>query len=244
MTSRKLAFRIPFEEMMFFMRGDTDTKKLEAKNIHIWHGNTTREFLDKRGLKDLPEGDMGKGYSWQLRRWGGQDASGGPENRVPGVDQLKNLVDGIKADPNGRRHLFSYWNPGQVDQAALPPCHLLYNCQILDGKLNGLFYMRSSDLYHGLWANIAGYAYLTHWLAKLTGYAPGTLVYSAADAHIYASQFDAVAEQVSREPKQFPQFRFKKEFSTLEEGLALQYEDVEIVGYEHCGMIKKVEMAV
>lgn len=248
MTSRKLSFRIPFEETMFFLRGETDTKKLEEKKINIWHGNTTRDFLDKRGLTSLPEGDMGKGYSWQLRNFGGirekPAAAMSKEEAVTGVDQLKNLIDGIKTDPNSRRHLFSYWNPQQVDEAALPPCHLLYNCQILDGKLNGLFYMRSSDLYHGLWANIAGYAFLTCWLAKITGYEPGVLVYSAADAHIYLSQLDAVAEQTAREPKAFPKLRFKKDFSTLEEGLAITYEDVEIVGYQHCGAIKKVEMAI
>ncbi len=237
-TTRQIALRIAFEEMMFFMRGQTDTKVLEDKKITIWQGNTTREFLDNKGLTHLPVGDMGKGYGWQLRNFDGDAGD-------PGVDQLALIIENIKKNPNDRRHMFSFWNPNQVlNQAALPPCHFAYNAQIADGKLNGLMTIRSWDTYHGGPYNIAGYAFLTHWLAAMTGYVPGTLVISAADAHIYTHQFEAVEEQLTKTQHAFPQFRFKKEFSTLEEGLALQFEDVEITGYQHEGKQKKIPMAV
>lgn len=237
-TTRFIGFRIAFEETMFFLRGETDTKKLEEKKIGIWKGNTTREFLDNRGLQHLPEGDMGKGYGWQIRNFGGEDGK-------PGFDQLKHLIENIKSKPNDRRHYMNYWNPQQVlNEAALPPCHLSYNCQVEDDKLNACFYMRSSDWYHGCPYNVAGYSLLTHLIAKLTGYKPGTLVMMAADTHLYTSQFEVAKEQLTRTPKPFPQFRFKKDFSTLEEALQLEFEDVEVVGYEHCGKLQKIDMAV
>lgn len=236
-THRFTSFRIAFEEMQMFIRGECNTKTLEDKNIFIWKGNTSRDFLDKRGLHELPEGSLGKGYSWQIRNFGGTT----PQN---GFDQLKYLIDNIKQRPTDRRHLMNYWNPTQVlSEACLPPCHLLYNCQVAGDKLNALFYMRSSDLCCGLNVNIAGYAYLTHVVAALTGYKVGTLGYIAADPHIYKNHIPQATELLTRVPKAFPQFRFKKEFSTLDEALALNYEDVEIIGYEHCGKVK-FEMAI
>lgn len=237
-TTRFIGFRIAFEETMFFLRGDTDTKKLESKNISIWKGNTSRDFLDKKGLTTLPEGDMGKGYGWQLRNFNGTESNNG-------FDQLSYLINNIKNKPSDRRHFISYWNPLQVlEEAALPPCHISYNCQVVGNKLNACFYMRSSDFYHGAPTNIAGYAYLTHLIAKLTGYEPGTLVYMAADTHLYLSQFEVVEQQLKNTPKPFPQLVFKKQFDSLEEALQLEYSDIEMVGYEHCGKLKKIDMAI
>lgn len=238
LTTRFISFRIAFEEIMFFLRGETDTKKLEMKNISIWKGNTSREFLDARGLHHLADGDMGKGYGWQIRNFGGTDGS-------PGFDQLTYLINNIKNNPYDRRHYMNYWNPSQVlTEAALPPCHLSTNCQISNGKLNLCFYMRSSDVYHGLPTNIAVYAFLTHLLAKLTGYEPGTLVYMAGDTHLYMSQLEVVKEQLQKTPLPFSEFKFKKEFTSLDEALKLTYEDVEIVNYQHQGKLKKIPMAV
>lgn len=243
-TTRMIGPRIGIEEMLFFLRGDTQTKKLEEKNIFIWQGNTTRDFLDKRGLNILPEGDMGKGYGFQMRRFGGQTPPDiAFEENAPGFDQLKDLIKNLKENPLSRRHLMSYWNPQQLHEAALPPCHLLFNCQVVDGKLNGLFYMRSNDLVLGLPTNIVGYAFLIHLLAKLTGYEPGELVYMAGDAHIYLNHMNGVEELIKKEPKPFPTFKFKKEFSTLEEALALTYDDMEISNYQHCGKMK-FDMAI
>lgn len=236
-TTRQISFRIAFEEMMFFLRGHTDTRLLEALGISIWKDNTTRSFLDSRGLSNLPVGDMGKGYGFQLRRFGGSDS-------YEGVDQLRCLVENIVKSPHDRRHMISYWNPTQIKDAVLPPCHTTYYCQVEGSKLNGLFWMRSSDVYHGAPYNIAGYAYLTHLIASLTGYKPGVLVYQAGDAHLYKTQLEVVTEQLERAPKPFPTLVFKKEFSNLDQALSLEFEDIEILNYQHSGKLRKIGMAV
>lgn len=237
-TTRFVPFRLAFEETMFFLRGLTDTKELEKRNIKIWTGNTTREFLDSAGLPHLPEGDMGKGYGFQWRNFMGDDGS-------QGVDQIKDLLDGLKNDPNGRRHIVSAWNPKQLKEMALPPCHCFWQCNVVNGKLNLMFYMRSSDFYHGIGFNIASYALITHLFAKLLGLEVGDLVYMAGDVHLYETQLEVVQEQLTRTPiDTLPTINFKKDFSTLEEMLSLEFEDVELVGYEHRGKLKKVPMAV
>lgn len=236
-TVRSTSFKIAFEEMMMFLRGECNTQSLENKGIKIWSGNTSREFLDGRGLAHLPEKHMGKGYSWQIRNFGGT-------TETNGFDQLKYLIQNIKDRPNDRRHLMNYWHAPQVlSEACLPPCHLLYNCQVAGDKLNALFFMRSSDVAVGLNFNCAAYGFLTHLIAKLTGYKVGTLGYVATDPHIYLHNIDGVKTMLAREPKPFPQFRFRKEFSTLEEALDLAYDDVEIENYSHCGKLK-FEMAI
>jgi len=238
MTTRFISFRIAFEEMMFFLRGESNTKKLEDKDINIWKGNTSREFLDSRGLEYLEEGDIGKGYGWQIRNFGGTWSR-------EGFDQLAYLVENIKSNPADRRHYMNYWHPEQVlEEAAIPPCHLSYNCQVAGHRLNACFYMRSCDLYHGAPYNIAGYAFLTHLIARLTGYEPGELVMFVADAHIYNNQLEVIEKQLARVPYEFPEFEFKKDFSSLEEALSLEWKDVAISKYSHCGRLAKVEMAV
>ena len=259
-TTRKVGFRIAFEETMFFLRGDRDTKKLEEKNIFIWQGNTTREFLDKRNLQHLDEGDMGYGYSHQWRNFGGKDAvihdqrktgpgPGGQPYRdaaLPGVDQVRALINGIKKDPFSRRHLVNAWNPQQVDETPLPPCHILQQYQVTpDGRLNSAFIMRSNDVPYGLPYNIMGYAFLNIAFSQLLGYAPGELVYFGGDAHIYHNQIDMVKEQLTRSPYPLPTLKINKGLNTLEDVLSLQYEDVELVGYKaHPDFKNKPPMAV
>lgn len=249
-TTRKISFRIAFEETMFFLRGERDTKKLEEKNILIWKGNTTREFLDNRGLTHLDEGDMGYGYSHQWRNFGGTDAvllDGillEPERR--GVDQVVKLIDGICKDPFSRRHIITAWNPQQIDETPLPPCHILQQYQVTpDGRLNSCFIMRSNDVYLGLPTNIMGYAFLNYAFAKLVGLEPGELVYFGGDVHLYHNQLEVVKMQLERKPiEPLPKLIFKKDFSNLDELLLLQYNDVELVGYNHHPALPKVEMAV
>jgi len=238
LTTRRIAFRIAFEEMMWFLRGQTDSKILEQKKINIWKGNTTREFLDAKGLTHLPEGDAGKNYSWQLRNFNGS----GPGL---GYDQLAAIISGIKTDPSSRRHFVSYWNPQQVlIEAALPPCHVSWAVQIAGGRLNLSFQMRSNDFYLGNPTNIAGYGFLLHALANLTGYRPGRLVFQGSDVHLYKNQLDNARIQVTREPLPLPEFRINKQLSGLDDLLALEYSDVEVVGYKHHPELPKVEMAV
>lgn len=259
LTTRKVAFRIAFEETMFFLRGDRDTKKLEAKKINIWKGNTSREFLDKRGLTHLEEGDMGYGYSHQWRNFGGQDEVQyadpvpGPfqgeivlQPAIAGVDQIANLIDGLRDDPFSRRHLVSAWNPQQVDETPLPPCHILQQYQVTtDGRLNSCFFMRSNDVAFGLPYNIMSYAFLNIAFSQLLGYTPGELVYFGGDVHLYANQLDMCREQITRKPYALPTLKINKRLNTLEDVLSLEYSDIEIVGYEaHPDFKNKPPMAV
>lgn len=238
LTTRRIAFRIAFEEMMWFLRGQTDSKILEEKKITIWRGNTTREFLDARGLHHLPEGDAGKNYSWQLRNFNGSSAG-------QGYDQLAAIVDGIQKDPASRRHFVSYWNPQQVlTEAALPPCHVSWAVQVAGGRLNLSFQMRSNDFYLGNPTNIAGYGFLLHALAALANCRPGKLVFQGSDVHLYKNQLANAEIQVTRSPLQLPRLSITRRLETLQDLLALQYCDVQILDYAHHPDLPKVEMAI
>lgn len=238
LTTRRIAFRIAFEEMMWFLRGQTDSKILEAKKINIWKGNSTRQFLDSRGLNHLPEGDIGYGYGHQLRNFNGDSTSAG-------FDQLVALVSGIKTNPSSRRHFVSYWNPNQVlSKAALPPCHVSWSVQVAGGSLNLSFQMRSNDFYLGNPTNIAGYAFLLHALANLFSLKPGVLVYQGSDVHLYLNQIENAKLQIQREPMPFPTFKINKDIASLDDLLSLEFSDLSISDYRHHPDLPKVEMAV
>jgi len=228
-TTRKVPLRIAFEETMFFLRGETNTKLLEGKKINIWKKNTTREFLDGRGLHHLPEGDMGKGYGYQWRHW---------ETENKETDQIADLLTGLRKDPFGRRHVVTGWNPGQLNLMALPPCHMLHMYSVegnftTDGcKLNNCFVMRSNDVPYGLPFNIMGYALLNHIFAKHLGLEPGELVYMGWDVHIYKNQIEMCKELVKREPRPLPKLVIKKDLPTLQDIMDLQWSDIELIGYD------------
>lgn len=242
-TIRKVGFRIAFEETMMFLRGETDTKTLEEKNIKIWKGNTSREFLDARGLHHLPEGSLGTGYSHQWRNFGGDLGD------TNGVDQIKNLVDGLRDNPYDRRHIVSGWNPLQLAETPLPPCHLMNMYSVVPGgnqpKLNSCFIMRSNDIPYGLPFNIMSYAFLNIAFAKLLDYTPGELVYFGWDAHIYLNQVEMCEEVVQREPRQLPEIVIHKDLNTLDDVLELEFTDIEIIGYDpHPDVTNKPKMAI
>lgn len=440
-TTRKVALRIAFEETMFFLRGETNTKLLEEKRVNIWKGNTSREFLDARGLTHLPSGNLGYGYSHQWRNFDGfakippgidtpflkdiivdtssnvhgyvgkeftsnscgqytvikeirsngsklffdvkfhktgyvanvrkqhidkgqiydpyfpnvagvacsgdtlvrdvypdlwkklrpmwdamisrcydtkdhsypnyggkniyvsarwllfsnfvidaqtlpgwdkkllawkkysldKDIAGKgyysektcqwvdlktqllyssifiPEKTTEhlGIDQIKELLIGLKKDPFGRRHVITGWNPGQLDEMALPPCHMLQMYSVTpDNKLNSNFVMRSNDVPYGLPYNIMSYALLNHIFAKHLGLTPGELVYTGWDVHIYQNQMKMVEEQLTRTPKSLPTLNIKIDLPTIESVFNLQWEDVELIGYDpHPDIADKPEMA-
>lgn len=261
LTTKKVFWKGVVEELLWFIRGDTDSKKLEAKGVKIWTGNTTREFLDKRGL-DYPEGMIGKGYGWQWRNWGGsygktwtkissdgveytfvsnpkeakEHYKGTPSDM--GIDQLANVIDTIKKNPNDRRMIVSAWNVEEIDQTALPPCHLLYQFDVTDGYLNCQWYQRSVDSFLGLNFNITSYALLTYLVAKITNLKPGTLTFAGGDTHIYLNHIDQCKEQISRTPYPFPKLNIKKDITTLEDIENLQLEDLELINYQSHDAIK------
>lgn len=246
-TTRKTTLRIAFEETWFFLRGETDTRKLQDKNIHIWEGNTSREFLDKVGLNYLPEGHLGKGYSFQWRNFGGEymDRTNYTKQNK-GFDQVTALIEGMQKDPTGRRHIITAWNPQQTKEMALPPCHLYQQYRVTsDGKLNSSFVMRSWDYLYGAPFNIMGYALLNHAFAKLLTLEPGNLFAVGMDVHLYENQLDIAREQVKRTPFALPKLTINKKLNTLDDILTMEYSDLSLEGYEaHPDFKNKPKMAV
>lgn len=366
-TTRRVSFRIAFEETMMFLRGETNTKTLEDKKINIWRGNTTREFLDNVGLEDLPVGSIGTGYShqwrnfggfpkitpiipgvdavaqtvlnagalgkkgdkasrkgsWKFRLWlkilkrcydktdplyyayGAINVSVSPRwlvydnfakdlkkvygyrkgtnlthslshdvyetgcfslstcewvsnynNRIPtakyvrryaGVDQLSELIDGLRNNPTDRRHIISGWNPKQLKGTPLPPCHLMqmYTVDQVNNRLNSCFIMRSSDQVYGNPYNLMSYAFINAALAKLLGYESGELTGFYWDCHVYKNQLELLDAQVERTPFELPKIVIKREISSMDDLLKLEFTDIEIVGYEsHPDFDNKPPMAV
>ena len=248
LTTKKMFVKGVIEELLFFLRGDTDTKKLEAKGVNIWKGNTTREFLDKVGLKHLPEGHMGKGYGFQWRKFGAHDdvidyESGVYEATPQGVDQLSKVINTLKTNPNDRRIIISAWNPAQLDKMALPPCHILVQFYVDNGKLSAQFYMRSIDTFLGLPFNILSYAILTRIVAQTVGMEAKELIFVGGDTHLYLNHLPQVAEQISREPYPFPTMTIDKKLETVADIEALELGDFHFEGYQSHPAIK-AEMAV
>jgi thymidylate synthase len=229
LTTRRVSFRIAFEETMFFLRGDTDTTKLEEKKINIWKGNTSREFLDSKGLNALPVGSLGAGYSHQWRNFNGVVG-----HTDTGVDQVRNMINEMQTNPTSRRHVITAWNPEQVDKTPLPPCHLMhmYTVDPVNKLLHSSFVMRSNDVPFGLPYNIMSYAYLNHLFSRILGLTPGTLSYFAQDAHIYKNQYKMVEEQLTRTPRDLPMLGISKPIESFDDALALEYSDIQLVGYD------------
>jgi len=228
-TVRNTPLRFAFEEWMFFMRGQTDTKILEDKGIYIWAGNTSREFLDSRGMTDVPEGDLGLAYSWQFRNFGAQRLG-------EGVDQLEELFYDLMIDPFSRRHYVTFWNTAQSHQMALLPCFHShqFHCE-KSGEyivLHLKVFSRSSDVLFGLPFNTQQYAMYLQMVAEALGYVEGTLLISMTDSHLYCNQLEYAQETVEREidTETVRTVSFNKHLGSLEDILALQWEDVEDIG--------------
>ena len=249
LTTKKMFTKGVVEELLFFLRGETDTKKLEAKGVNIWKGNTTREFLDKTGLKHLPEGHMGKMYGHQWRRFGAHDEVADYESRlyesVPtGVDQIQYVLDLLKKDPNSRRIVVNAWNAKDLDKMCLAPCHPMFQFYVTEGnKLSCCFYMRSVDMFLGFPFNLLSYGVLTHIIAQTVGMEAKELIFMGGDTHIYKNHIEQVKEQTSREPYPFPTMTIHKSLSTIKDIEELQFSDFEFTGYQSHPAIK-AEMAI
>lgn len=264
LTTRKVSFRISFEEMMFFLRGQTDSSILENKNIKIWAGNTTREFLDKRNLQLLPEKSIGMGYGFQWRNFGGTFSdlrkyentgfNSPTDDHREGIDQIYNTLHHMILSPHDRRHLVTSWNPAQLDNMALPPCHWAFQLYVNRGKLDLMWHQRSVDVAYGLPYNIMGYAYFNIIFSKFLGLDAGRIIFTGGDTHIYNNQIDMVTEQLEREPMKLPTMTITKnlyhgDFDKFDDAfnnlLSLKYENIEITGYEsHPDFKNKPDMAV
>ncbi len=236
LTSRRMFFRGIVEEMLLFLRGDCNTTKLEQKNIKIWSGNTSRDFLDKKGLTNLPEGNLGKGYPFQYRNFGGEE---NPVNYLQsekrtGIDQIKQVLETLKTDPFSRRMLVSAWNPKQNEEAALPSCHFSFLFYVSDKReLSCQAFIRSSDLALGYGFNLCYYALITHLFAKASNMTAKEIIMTTGDSHIYNNLIEMVKEQVRREPYPFPKIKINKEISSIEDIEKLEFEDFKLIGYKY-----------
>lgn len=245
-TTKRLFFRAVFEELQLYLSGKTDNNILQQKNIHIWDGNTSREFLDKRGLSHYKEGDMGQTYGFNMRHYGGQYK--GCQEEYPdgyGYDQLANVINLIKTDPYSRRIIIDLWDPANIDKAALPSCLCKYqfNVNVAKKELNLAIYLRSSDYFLANNWNTCTGALFVHMLCNLEGIdlTPGDLTVFMGDAHIYKSHLEQVNINLAREPYPFPKLSVKggRKSSITD----FKFEDLELVGYKAYPNIK-ADMAV
>ena len=217
LTTKKMGYKTILRELLWFIRGSTSNKELQDKKVHIWDQNSSREFLDSRGLS-YEEGDLGPVYGFQWRHFGAEYDSCYSDYSDKGIDQLKNVIELIQTDPTSRRILLNSWNASDIDKMALPPCHVMcqFNVNLRDKTLNCQLYQRSGDMFLGVPFNIASYSFLTCILAKITGYKPGKLIHILGDTHIYADHIDAVKEQIQRVPYQFPELIISDELSDID----------------------------
>ena len=224
-TTKKLHLRSIIIELLWFLRGDTNIGYLKENKVSIWD-----EWADENG-------DLGPVYGHQWRHFPKVEKSDDADAKMllGEVDQIAKLVEMIRTSPDSRRLIVSAWNPGEVDQMALPPCHTLWQVRILDGKLHLQLYQRSADMFLGVPFNIASYALLQVMLAHVTGYEPGDFVHSIGDAHIYSNHVDQVNEQLSRTPRELPAVKLTRDVSSI---FDFKFEDFEFPGYDPLPNIK------
>ena len=250
LTTKKTAWKTCLKELLWFIRGETDNKILKKQGVHIWDANTSREFLDSRGLKHYPEDIAGPIYSYQWRHFNANydyfkakqiqndQISNIMGDRCYGVDQLQQIIDALK-DPKerfSRRLIMTAWNPCQLDQMALPPCHILCQFNLHDGnKLSCAMMQRSNDECCGTPFNIASYSFLTHLLAKHCGLEAYEFVYFKGNCHIYEDHIEGAKTQLQREPYPFPTVAVKQIRENIND---YQVEDFEINDYQHHPPIK------
>ncbi len=217
LTTKRVYWKGVVEELLWFMRGETDATKLAARGVKIWDANATRAFLDARGLQALREGDIGAGYGHQWRHFGAKYEGCDMDYTGKGVDQLAYVVGLIKKDPTSRRIFLSAWNPSWLDTMALPPCHVSVQFYVDDNgqSLSAHMYQRSADLGLGVPFNIASYALLTHMIAHVCGLQAKALTISMGDAHVYQNHVAPLKTQLTREPRVFPTLTFKQKRANL-----------------------------
>jgi len=209
LTTKKVHLKSIIYELLWFIKGDTNIKYLNDHGVSIWN-----EWANK-------DGELGPVYGHQWRSWSAPDGKQ--------IDQLSQLIEGIKKNPNSRRHIISAWNPAQIEKMALPPCHALFQFYVAQGKLSCQLYQRSADVFLGVPFNIASYALLTMMVAQVCGLELGHFVHTFGDAHIYTNHFDQVALQLSREPKKLPIMEIDRSVKNI---FDFKYEHFTIVNYD------------
>lgn len=238
LTSKFVPFQLTIKELLWFISGSTDNSILKNQKVHIWDGNTTKEFIEKMGLP-YEEDDLGPMYGFQWRYSGAEYVDCKTDYSGKGVDQIKKVIDTIKSDPCSRRIILSAYNVADLDKMVLNPCHCMVQFYVdtVRGELSAQMYQRSADLFLGVPINIASYALLTHMIAHVCGLGVGKLVICYGDAHIYKNHLDAVKTQLERRNlvKPFPELRIKRKVKDINDFVL---EDFEIINYQREGRIK------
>jgi thymidylate synthase len=219
LTTKKLHFKSIAYELLWFLRGDTNVRWLQERGVRIWD-----EWADA-------DGELGPVYGKQWRSWATPDGRS--------IDQITRLVEGLKANPSSRRHIVTAWNPADVDDMALPPCHCLFQFFVAEGRLSCQLYQRSADVFLGVPFNIASYALLTHMVAQVAGLEAGEFVHTFGDAHLYMNHVAQAQLQLTREPRPFPRLKLAPKSDLF----AFEYEDISLDGYQAWPHIK-AEVAV
>ncbi|SDC79930.1 thymidylate synthase [Williamwhitmania taraxaci] len=214
-TTKKVHMKSIVHELLWFLSGDTNIAYLNTNGVSIWN-----EWADESG-------DLGHIYGYQWRSWPGPDGKA--------FDQIAEIVQSLKNNPDSRRHIVSAWNVAEIPGMALPPCHVMFQFYVADGKLSCHLYQRSADVFLGVPFNIASYALLTMMMAQVTGYAPGEFIHSLGDTHIYLNHREQVALQLSREPRQLPTLKLNPEVKNI---FDFKYSDITLEGYNPHPAIK------
>lgn len=241
LTTKKTAWKTCLKELLWFIRGDTDNKLLQEQGVHIWDGNTSREFLDSRGLNHYREGLIGPGYGFQWRHFNGDyNTSTGDvqDGGRRGIDQLRQIICALKdpAQRTSRRLIMTAWNPLQLNEMALPPCHIMCQFNVHDGnKLSCMMVQRSCDFFLGIPFNIASYSLLTHLLAKHCGLEAYEFIHFMGNCHLYENAIDAAKLQIQREPLAFPTLSIKEVRTNIND---YQVEDFILENYQSHEQIK------
>jgi thymidylate synthase len=237
LTTKKLAWKICLKELLWFIQGKTDNNLLNDEKVHIWDANGSREFLDSRGL-NYQVNDLGPVYGHQWRHFNAEYIDCKTDYTNKGVDQLQYIIDSLK-DPKerySRRLVMSAWNPCQLDEMALPPCHVLAQFNVSRGnKLSCSLYQRSGDVGLGVPFNIASYSFLTHILAKHCDLEAYEFVYMLGNSHIYDDHIEPLKEQILRTPYEFPTIEIKNKYDDIND---YKVDDIVINNYNSHGLIK------
>ena len=243
LTTKKTAWKTCLKELLWFIKGQTSNKILNDQNVHIWDGNSSKEFLESRGLDYSIDGDLGPIYGFQWRHFNAQYDTCNHDYNNKGIDQLQDVINTLK-DPEkrtSRRMIVSAWNPCQLNDMALPPCHVMFQFHVTHGnKLSCTMYQRSIDIICGSPFNIASYSFLTHLLAHHCDLEPYEFIYYMGNCHIYEDHIESAKEQIEREPYDFPKLHILNKKENIND---YEISDFDVVDYTHHSPIK-VKMVV
>jgi len=240
LTTKRVFWRGVAEELLWFIEGNTSAKPLQDKDIHIWDGNASREFLDKTGLGHREVGDLGPVYGFQWRHFGAAYKDMHADYTGQGVDQLQQVIHSLKNKPDDRRIILTAWNPAALKEMALPPCHMFAQFYVANGELFCQMYQRSGDMGLGVPFNIASYSLLTRLLAQVCGLQAGEFIHVIGDAHVYKNHVEPLLQQLEREPRPFPKLIIDPSIKDID---AFKFEHFKIENYNPHPPIK-MEMAV